>query len=55
MDVRMYYKPFLKDGSKIKVFSFHCTTAPSGTGLLQFRGLTITLGHTIIVRTPLDE
>jgi hypothetical protein len=34
---------------------FHGATAPSGPGPPHYRGLTITLGHTILGRTPLDE
>jgi hypothetical protein len=36
-------------------FFFHGATAPSGPGLPHYRGFTITLRHTTIGRTPLDE
>jgi hypothetical protein len=34
---------------------FHGATAPSGEGPPHYRGLTITLRHTTIVRTPADD
>jgi hypothetical protein len=36
-------------------FFFHGATAPSGPGPPRFRGFTITLRHTTVGRTPLDE
>jgi hypothetical protein len=36
-------------------FSPHGATAPSGPGRPHFRGFTITLRHTTLGRTPLDE
>jgi len=36
------------------IFS-HAATAPSGIGPPSFRGFTITLRHTTLGRTPLDE
>jgi hypothetical protein len=36
-------------------FFFHVATAPSGPGPPNYRGFTITLRHTTLGRTPLDE
>jgi len=36
-------------------FFFQSTTAPRGSGLLYYRGYAITLRHTTVDRTPLDE
>jgi hypothetical protein len=36
-------------------FVCHGATAPIGPGLTHFRGFTITLSHTTVGRTPLDE
>ena len=40
--------------STINIF-FHGATAPSGPGPPYYRGFTITLRHTTLGRTPLDE
>jgi len=40
--------------SWVRVF-FYGATAPGGPGLPQYRGFTITLRHTTLVMTPLDE
>ena len=37
------------------VFFPHGSTAPSGPGPPQYRGFTITLRHTTLGKTPLDE
>jgi hypothetical protein len=37
------------------IFFSHGATAPSGPGWLQYRGFAITLRHTTVSRTPLDE
>jgi len=34
---------------------FHGATAPGGPGTSHYRGFTITLRHTTLGRTPLDE
>jgi len=34
---------------------YHCATAPRGPGSPHYRGITITLRHTTLGRTPLDE
>jgi hypothetical protein len=39
----------------LPLFLPHCATAPSGPGPPHFRGFTITLRHSAIDRTPLDE
>jgi hypothetical protein len=36
-------------------FIFHGATAPSGPGPPHYRGFMITLRHTTLGRTPLDE
>jgi hypothetical protein len=36
-------------------FNFHGATARMGPGPLHYRGFTITLRHTRLSRTPLDE
>jgi hypothetical protein len=41
--------------TKKKVFLFHGATALSGPGPPNYQGLTITLRHTTLDRTPLDE
>jgi hypothetical protein len=38
-----------------RVFFFHGATDPSGPGPLHYLGFTITLRHTTLGRTPLDE
>lgn len=41
-----------------KVFErafFLVSTAPSGPGLAHYRGFAITLSHTTLSKTPLDE
>jgi hypothetical protein len=38
----------------VRIF-FHGATAPSGTGPPHYQGFTITLRHTTLRRTPLDE
>jgi len=37
------------------IFFIHGTTVPSGSGPPHFRGFAITLGHTTLGMTPLDE
>jgi hypothetical protein len=37
------------------ILFFHGATAPSGQGLFQYRGCMITLRHTTVGRTPLEE
>jgi hypothetical protein len=37
------------------MFYFHGATVPSGPGPPHYRGVTITLRHTTVGRTPLDE
>jgi hypothetical protein len=39
----------------IEFLFFHGRTAPSGSGRPHYRGFTITLRHTTLGRTPLDE
>jgi hypothetical protein len=39
----------------IALFFFHASTAPSGLGPPHYRASTITLRHTTLGRTPLDE
>jgi len=39
----------------ISFFFFHGATAPSGLGPSNYRGFTITLRHTTLGDTPLDE
>jgi len=41
--------------NKTTAFFFHASTAPSGSGPPHYRGLTITLRHTKLCRTPVDE
>ena len=36
-------------------FFYHSTTTPSGPGPSPYRGFTITLRHTTVGRTPLDQ
>jgi hypothetical protein len=43
------------EGFSLFIFSPHGATAPSGPGLPHYRGFTITLRHTTLGRTPLDE
>jgi hypothetical protein len=37
------------------LFLFYCSRAPSGPGPPYFRGFSVTLRYTTLVRTPLDE
>ena len=46
--------PLIQMHVELYVF-LHGTTAPSGLGPPHFRGSAITLGHTTLNRTPLDE
>jgi hypothetical protein len=46
----MYYMAVNKN-----YFSPHGSTAPNGPGPPHYRGFTITLRHTTLGRTPLDE
>jgi hypothetical protein len=39
----------------VRIISFHDATVPSGTGPPSYRGFTVTLRHTTIGRTSLDE
>jgi hypothetical protein len=55
LDVRGYlYEIVTSLRGIINLFS-NCSTAPSGPGPPHYRGLTITLRHTTLGRTPLDE
>ena len=38
-----------------QLFYFHYATAPSGPGSPHYARFMITLGHTTLVKTPLDE
>jgi hypothetical protein len=49
----VYFYVFLF--TEFPVFVFYDSTALSGPGLPNYRGFAITLRHTIIIRTPLDE
>jgi hypothetical protein len=45
----------IQANAEIIIFAFHGSTAPSGSGSPHYRGFAITLRHTTLGRTPLDE
>ena len=49
------WKNFLTISGNICIIFFHGTIASSGVGSLHYRGYTITLRHTTLYRTTLDE
>ena len=51
----VFVKYLRKIGMQWGQFLPHGATAPSGTGLPHYRGFTITLRHTTLGRTPLDD